>query len=154
VPLLPRSRRATADETLLRLNQYGQGSSSSSTSGSGTAAGSRALIRQLSHQQQATGAAQNAQQLQWQGNRLWTADAATTNSAASAPGSRSSSGNGAVAAAAVLPSAGGLSALAFGRVQQASAPLAVLGPISLLGENVLGYDAEQVSIHQAGLAAG
>jgi hypothetical protein len=143
VPLLPRSRRATADETLLRLNQYAPGSSSSSTSGS--AAGSRALIRQLSHQQQASGA-QTAQQLQWQGNRLWTADAAT-NSAVSAPGSsgRSSSGSGAIAAAPVLPSAGGLSALGFSRVQQASASLAVLGPGSLLGENVLGYDAEQVS---------
>jgi hypothetical protein len=151
VPLLPRSRRATADETLLRLNQYAPGSSSSS-GGSGSAnaagstmsaAGSRALIRQLSHQQAST---QNAQQQQhWQGNRLWTADAA----AVTAPGVHvSGSRHSAAAAAVVLPSAGGLSALGFSRVQQASAPLAVLGPVSLLGENVLGYDAEQVSGRQ------
>jgi hypothetical protein len=141
VPLLPRSRRATADETLLRLHQYAPGSGSSGSSSSGSAAGSRALIRQLSQQQHASGG-QNGQQLQWQGNRLWTADAAA-GSALSGSGSRMS-GSGALAAAPVLPSAGGLSALGFSRVQQASAPLAVLGPGSLLGENVLGYDAEQV----------
>ncbi|WIA39242.1 hypothetical protein OEZ86_005365 [Tetradesmus obliquus] len=82
VPLLPRSRRATADETLLRLNAY-------------------------------------------------------------APGS-SSSGSGSGAAGSVLPAAaGGVSALGLSRVQAGSAPLAVLGPGSVLGENVLGYDAEQ-----------
>jgi hypothetical protein len=142
VPLLPRSRRATADETLLRLNQYNAASGSSSSNGGVaaggsalSAAGSRALIRQLSQQ-----GTQQQQQQHWQANRLWTADAAAVGMPAA--GSRHS----AAAATSVLPAAGGLSALGFSRVQQASAPLAVLGPGSLLGENVLGYDAEQVSL--------
>lgn len=117
-PLLPRSRRATADDMGLRSRC----TSSTGSSDSGVS-NSRSLFRQLSSSAAAAGAG-------------------------GAGGiSSSSPSNGAAAAVqSILPSSGvGLSALSLGRLQQSSAPLSVLGSGSLLGENVLGYDPEQVS---------
>lgn len=139
-PLLPRLRRATADETLLRANQYAAAAAAGGRTSGGTHAGSRALIRQLSIPAGAAAAVQQQPGAMWGGP--------TRNS------SLSQAGRGDAAVQALPPAAGtgrGMSALGFSRVQQASAPLAVLGPGSLLGENVLGYNAEQVRTHDASI---
>lgn len=123
LPPQPRLRRGTADEVLLHRQLSSSGSINLATSSNN---GTPALYRQLSNSNSTLGILA--------ANRR-------SNSVGGSEGTMAS----VAAMQAILPTAGySINPVALGKLSQTAAPLAVLGPGALLGENVLGYNPDQV----------